>query len=285
MILGGNMKLTRKQFEILAGLAEHKEITFSDEIEFLSEKGFIKNGAVTEKGLEALEPYRAKRAVFIAAGFGSRLVPVTLDTPKPLVFVNGKRMIDGLIDACINAGINDIYVVRGYLGEKFDGLLSKYPMIKFIDNPMYNTANNISSAFCARELLCNSYVFEADLLISNEKIIVPYHYTSDFLAIKKNHTNDWCFEVTDGIITKEKVSGDDCWQMVGISFWSEDDGKKLSDDIQRIFESEKQCYWEQVPLEYCKENYQVEIRECFDEDIIEIDTFEELKKIDNSYNG
>ena len=39
MILGGNMKLTRKQFEILAGLAEHKEITFSDEIEFLSEKG------------------------------------------------------------------------------------------------------------------------------------------------------------------------------------------------------------------------------------------------------
>ena len=73
--------------------------------------------------------------------------------------------------------------------------------------------------------------------------------------------------------------------MVGISFWSEDDGKKLSSDIQRIFEVEKQCYWEQVPLEYCKENYQVEIRECFDEDIIEIDTFEELKKIDNSYNG
>ena len=277
--------LTREQFEILAKLAENKEITCSNESEILSEKGFIKNGKITEKGLSALEPYRAKRAVFIAAGFGSRLVPVTLDTPKPLVFVNGKRMIDGLIDACINAGINDIYVVRGYLGEKFDGLLSKYPMIKFIDNPMYNTANNISSAFCARELLCNSYVFEADLLISNEKIIVPYHYTSDFLAIKKKHTDDWCFEVADGVITKEKVGGDDCWQMVGISFWSEDDGKKLSSDIQRIFEVEKQCYWEQVPLEYCKENYQVEIRECFDEDIIEIDTFEELKKIDNSYNG
>ncbi len=277
--------LTREQFEILAKLAENKEITCSNESEILSEKGFIKNGKITEKGLSALEPYRAKRAVFIAAGFGSRLVPVTLDTPKPLVFVNGKRMIDGLIDACINAGINDIYVVRGYLGEKFDGLLSKYPMIKFIDNPMYNTANNISSAFCARELLCNSYVFEADLLISNEKIIVPYHYTSDFLAIKKKHTDDWCFEVADGVITKEKVGGDDCWQMVGISFWSEDDGKKLSSDIQSIFEVEKQCYWEQVPLEYCKENYQVEIRECFDEDIIEIDTFEELKKIDNSYNG
>ena len=181
--------LTREQFEILAKLAENKEITCSNESEILSEKGFIKNGKITEKGLSALEPYRAKRAVFIAAGFGSRLVPVTLDTPKPLVFVNGKRMIDGLIDACINAGINDIYVVRGYLGEKFDGLLSKYPMIKFIDNPMYNTANNISSAFCARELLCNSYVFEADLLISNEKIIVPYHYTSDFLAIKKKHTD------------------------------------------------------------------------------------------------
>lgn len=276
--------LKRDQFELLVRLAEKKPV--QDDLSELTEKEFVKDGSITEKGLEALLPYRAKRAVFIAAGFGSRLVPITLNTPKPLVRVNGKRIIDGLIDACLDAGINEIYIVRGYLGEQFDQLLYKYPMIKFIDNPLYSSANNISSALLAKELLSDSYVFEADLLISNPKIITPYHYTSDFLAIKKEHTDDWCFEVNDGVITKEKVGGDDCWQMVGISFWNDADGKKLSGDIENIFARDdgKQRYWEQVPLEFCKENYRVEVRECFDEDIIEIDTFAELKIIDKSYD-
>ena len=69
--------------------------------------------------------------------------------------------------------------------EQFDQLLYKYPMIKFLDNDLYNEANNISSAVYARYLLSNAYVFEADLLISNPKIITKYHYCSDFLAIKK----------------------------------------------------------------------------------------------------
>ena len=48
---------------------------------------------ITERGLEALEPYRVKRAVIMAAGFGSRMVPVTLDRPKPMVAVNGVRTV------------------------------------------------------------------------------------------------------------------------------------------------------------------------------------------------
>jgi NDP-sugar pyrophosphorylase family protein len=62
-----------------------------------------------------MEPHKAKRAVFIAAGFGTRLVPITLNTPKPLVRVHGERIIDSLIDACLEAGIEEIYIVRGYL--------------------------------------------------------------------------------------------------------------------------------------------------------------------------
>ena len=73
----------------------------------------------------------------------------------------------------------------GYLAEQFDQLLYKYPMIRFLENPVYNEANNISSAMVARYMLSNAYVFEADLLISNPKIITKYHYTSDFLAIKR----------------------------------------------------------------------------------------------------
>lgn len=151
---------------------------------------------------------------------------------------------------------------------------------------MYNEANNISSSMIARNMLSNSYVFEADLLLSNPKIIKKYHYTSNFLAIKKDYTNDWCFTVKDGIIMEEKVGGLDCWEMVGISYWNKVDGYRLAVDISDIYNSPggKERYWEQVPLTYCKDHYAVEIRECFEGDVVEIDTFNELKAIDNRYN-
>ena len=76
----------------------------------LEEKGFIENKQITKKGLKVLEPYRVKRAIFIAAGFGSRLVPITLNTPKPLVRVKGVRIIDTLLDAVIAAGIEEIII-------------------------------------------------------------------------------------------------------------------------------------------------------------------------------
>lgn len=294
-------ELSRKQFDLLVAFAEaetsltqrelkdltgHALGTINRTVKELNALGFIANSAITKSGLAALEPYRAKRAIFIAAGFGSRLAPITLNTPKPLVRVKGKRIIDSLIDACLQAGIGEIYIVRGYLSEQFDQLLYKYPMIRFLENPVYNEANNISSALVARYLLSSAYVFEADLLISNPKIIKKYHYASDFLAIKKERTDDWCFTVKDGIITEEKVGGLDCWQMVGISFWNEADGHRLSQDIADVYASPggKERYWEQVPLVFRKDNYAVEIRECFDSDIVEIDTFRELKAIDRTYD-
>ena len=141
-------ELTREQFEVLDYLCEEPEATIDSlsgkirkmddgviakTLSELLERGYIADGAVTEDGLSAMEPYRVKRAVFLAAGFGSRLVPVTLNTPKPLVRVHGKRIIDGLLDAVLAAGIEEIYLVRGYLAEQFDQLLYKYPMIQFMD--------------------------------------------------------------------------------------------------------------------------------------------------------
>ena len=295
------MNISRKQFDILEILASSEEPLSQREIKDksvhslgtvnkivkeLTDFGFIKDGQITKEGLLALEPYRAKRAIFIAAGFGSRLAPITLNTPKPLVRVKGTRIIDTLLDACIQAGITEIYIVRGYLAEQFDQLLYKYPMIKFLENPVYNEANNISSGMIARNLLSNAYVFEADLYLSNPDIITKYHYTSDFLAIPKERTDDWCFTVKDGVIKEEKVGGIDCYQMVGISYWSEEDGKKLTDDIPEVYSSPggKERYWEQVPLVYKKDHYAVEVRECRDEDIVEIDTFNELKAIDKTYD-
>ncbi len=252
----------------------------------LHDKQLCDGGHITDGGLAALEPYRVRRAVFIAAGFGSRLVPITFNTPKPLVRVHGTRIIDTLLDAVATAGIPEIVIVRGYLGEQFDQLLYKYPNIKFVENPVYNEANNISSAVCVRYLLKNAYVLEADLVLKNRALIRKYEYESNMLGIPVDRSDDWCL-MTDGsgVITQETVGGLNCHQMVGISFWSEADGGKLAGDLDEVYRSPggKERYWEQVPLVYKKENYSVHVRECSFEDITEIDTFNELKQIDKLY--
>ena len=226
------MELTKKQFEILDNYIINGRLTQRQLCEItnqslgnvnrlvkeLSELGYINKGNITPAGIQALEPYRVKRAIFLAAGFSARLLPITLNTPKPLVRVKGQRIIDGLLDACLEAGISDIYIVRGYLPEQFDQLLYKYPMIKFMENPIYNESNNISSAMVARYMLSNAYVFEADLLISNSKLIKRYQYNSNFLGIKTERTDDWCVTVKDGAIIEEKIGGqgNNIWKLLGI---------------------------------------------------------------------
>ena len=293
--------LTRKEFDVLAALAEEQEplsqrkvselsgysLTTTNRIlKDLAEKGLVQNGSISQKGFTALEPYRVKRAVFIAAGFGSRLVPVTLNTPKPLVRVNGKRIIDGLLDACLAAGINEIYIVRGYLAEQFELLKMKYPTVQFLENPLYNEANNISSALVARFLLKNAYVFEADLLLSNSAIIKKYHYTSDFMGIPMERSDDWCFDVRNGEIVEQRIGGTNCHQMVGISYWNAEDGAHLAEDIAEAYAlpGGKELYWEQVALKIFKDRYHVGIQEVAEGDIVEIDTFRELKAIDKTYD-
>ncbi len=293
--------LTKNEFDILVAFTKRqsmpsidelaKELGFSDDeiegtLNELKARGLLQDGSITKEGLDILEGYRVKRAVFIAAGFGSRLVPITFNTPKPLVRVHGTRIIDTLLDAVVEAQIPEIIIVRGYLGEQFDQLRYKYPQIKFVENPIYNEANNISSAVCVKYLLQNAYVLEADLLLYNKGLIRKYEYESNFLGIPVKRTDDWCFETDDSkIITEEKVGGLNCHQMVGISFWSAEDGKKLANDLEEVYRSPggKERYWEQVPMVYKKENYRVRIRECASSDVTEIDTFNELKAIDNLY--
>lgn len=294
--------LNKKEFAILTYLEANNDEKFTqkelaEELNFsvgtvnklwneLEEKGFIENKQITKKGLNALEPYRVKRAIFIAAGFGSRLVPITLNTPKPLVRVKGVRIIDTLLDAVIAAGIEEIIIVRGYLAEQFDQLKYKYPMVKFVENPLYNEANNISSVMCIRYLLSNAYVLEADLFLSNPKLITKYQYSSNYLGVPTEKTDDWCFFMEGDRIKRLGVGGLNCHHMFGISYWSEDDGRKLCNHVEQVYNSPggKERYWDQVALgEYIKE-YNIGVRECTFDDIVEIDTFRELKELDKVYD-
>lgn len=292
--------LSKKQFDILAALersgkaetqralAQHTGFSLgivNKCLNELTQAGFTADGVITEAGREALEPYRVRRAVILAAGFGARLVPVTLNTPKPLVRVKGKRIIDSLLDALMEAQVPEIYIVRGYLAEQFDQLRYKYPNIRFIENPDFNEANNISSAMWARHLLRNAYVCEADLLISNPRLIMKYQYQSNYLGVPVEQTDDWCFYSKRGIITQLRIGGENCHHMFGISYWTAEDGEKLEKSIEYVYNRPggRERYWDQVPLEYCIDEYKVAIRECCFDDIVEIDTYRELKKIDSNY--
>lgn len=295
------MKLTKKQFDVLVYLesVQNTEVTqrniagkirsslgtVNKVLEQLRLSGMVQNTHITDKGLEALEPYRVKRAILLAAGFGSRLVPVTLNTPKPLVRVKGVRMIDTLLDALKEVGIEEIVIVRGYLGEQFDQLLYKYPNLRFIENPFYNESNNISSAMCVRYMLKNAYVMEADLILYNKNLISKYQYASNYLGVPVEKTDDWCFETKNKVITKLKLGGINCHHMFGISYWNEQDGARLAEHMKAVYNMPggKERYWDQVALEYFVKDYKIEVRECTFDDIVEVDNYSELKSLDNNY--
>ena len=296
------MKLTYNEFEVLTTIERNDKKLSQREIssitnlslgtinkivsELEDNKLIDSNGLITKKGLKELEPFRVKRAIFLAAGFGSRLVPITLNTPKPLVRVNGKKIIETLLDAVRDAEIPEIIIVTGYLNEQFEVLSKKYPNIKFIVNEKYNEANNISSAYLVRDKFENAYVLESDLYLYNPKLIRKYEYYSNFLGVKVDRTDDWCFETKGNIITKQKVGGYNCYQMYGISYYDSIDGKNMNKDIEEVYNMPggKEKYWEQVMLDVKKDNYKIHVRECNKGDIIEIDTFNELKAIDKSYD-
>ena len=293
--------LTKNQFdvmELLAGqdvkysqrkIADALSVSVGTVNKLLTElcsAGFVEDGKLTEKGLLALEPYKVKRAVIVAAGFGSRLVPITLNTPKPLVRVKGVRIIEPILDALTACGIEEIYLVRGYLATQFDELLYKYPNIKFIENPIYNESNNIGSVYLARDFLRNAYILEADLLLYNKALIKKYQYCTNYLSIPVKETDDWCLYLKNNYVNKLVVGGQNCYKLVGISYWDDKDGATLGKDIAEVMAMPggRERFWDQVPLEICKNNYKVAVRICKQEDVIEIDTFNELKAIDAAYH-
>ena len=242
---------------------------------------------ISSKGVEALEPYRVRRAIILAAGYGSRMMPATQDRPKPMVKVNGTRIIDTLLDALTAAGISDIIIVGGYQYDKLSELHEKYPSLQLINNKDYAVTNNISSAILASgQLHDGCYLCEADLFISNPNIITKYQYTSNILGSFSLETDDWCFNMADGMLTDYRKGGTYCYNYYGISYWSPEDCEKLKRDFETVYteyENGRDYFWEFIPFVLMKENYRVEIRPCRKQDIVEIDNYYELRQLDPGY--
>ena len=233
-------------------------------------------------------PYIAERAIVLAAGRGERMRPLTDEMPKPMARVGERRIIDTLLSALVAAGYPEIYVVRGYLGEKLEALKEKYPMIRFIDNPHWHEANNISSLLAVGDLVENAMIVEGDLYLQNPALLSREQQGTNYLAIPVKETDDWCFFPDEaGVIRRMTIGGKGCWKMVGISYWTAEDGRKLARSLRRLYRMPggHERYWDEAALSQDIEDFTVYVRACTAEDVQEIDTLAELELLRKTLGG
>lgn len=231
--------------------------------------------------------YKVERAVIMAAGKGERLSPVTLTTPKPLVRVNGVRMIETAINALHINGINEIYVVTGYRRECFGELKREYPEIQLIENPYFDRCNNISSLYAAREHLENAMILDGDQIIRDTSVLSPEFERSGYNAVwTEGNTDEWLMTVKNGIVTGcSRTGGSHGWRLYSISRWSAEDGRRLKEHLELEFIEKKNTgiYWDDVPMFCHPEEYELGIREMPENAVTEIDTIAELAAEDKEY--
>lgn len=231
--------------------------------------------------------HQIKRAIIMAAGTGSRMKPVTLTTPKPLVKVHGRSLIETVIEGLHANGIHEIYIVIGYLKEQFLSLKDRFPDIVLIENPYFDTCNNISSLYVARDHLEDALIIDGDQIIHNVRILSREFSKSCYNVIwTDSPTNEWLLTLSDGIVTHcSRTGGSKGWQLFGISRWTAEDGMKLKHHLETIFEDTtlRHLYWDDIPLFCFPDEYNLGVFPMSQGDVQEIDSLSELIAVDPFY--
>lgn len=218
------------------------------------------------------------KAIILAAGLGTRLIPLSSDCPKPLVKVNGKPMIETQIECLLEKGIKDIKVAVGYLKEKFYYLVEKYN-VELIYNDKYDIYNNIYTMYLLREHLPDSYVIEGDVYICNNFIDPDIKESTYFTLYKENFNNEFIFKFDENNKVYDMYVGNNKgYILCGVSYWSLTDGniivKKLEETIENgDFES---LFWDDVVMQN-KDALNMYIQKIDFKDCFEIDNEKDLR--------
>lgn len=227
-----------------------------------------------------------KTAIILAAGKSNSFAPFTYEKPKGLFRVRGEVLIERQIQQLQEAGVKDIYVVVGYMKEKFFYLEQKFKVHLVVNNE-FGKKGNLYSLYVAREHLANTYICCAD------------HYFVENPFLKKNEDNhsyracayqsgkfrEFAVEYSDAnVITNVEIGGQDSFAMVGHAYMNE----KFSAVFRSLMEKEindfgvASMFWEEFyarhgrELTFYKEDFLAE-------DIQEFDNIEDLRSFDSEF--
>jgi choline kinase len=136
------------------------------------------------------------KAVILAAGIASRLRPLTDNTPKCLLNIGDKKILELTIDNIVANNIDDIIIVTGYLEQQIKSFVAaKYPQlnITYIYNEVYDSTNNIYSLWLAKDSLSGDEMLLMDSDIIFDKDIIAKLLASGYdncLALKRHNVQD-----------------------------------------------------------------------------------------------
>lgn len=247
---------------------------------------------LSNEGLSILNRYKVDQALILAAGFGSRFVPLSFDTPKGLLKVYNERMVERQIKHLQEAGIYDITIVVGYLKEKFEYLIDKYG-VKLLYNPEYSTKNTIATVYHARHLLYNknTYILSSDNWIRHNM----YHtyephswYSSVFMEGK---TGEYVLHTkANGNIKSIEVGGRDAYVMYGSVYFDRDFANAFLPILEEYYHKPGSAgmYWEDVWKEILDKklpfdsSMYINIQDS--DNVYEFENLEELRAFDEYYN-
>ena len=225
------------------------------------------------------------RAILLAAGMGTRLRSVTLTTPKSLVEVNGKPMLERQIEFLREIDIDEIIVVTGYLNEKFNYLREKYG-VKLIHNDKFNIYNNIYTMYLVREYLGDSYVIDADVYLHRNFLERDIQKSTYFSGYKTGFKNEWKLDCDENDKVSNIIVDDgEGYILSGISYWSKNDAIIITNELEKYIENGKfkDLYWDDVVKDNLSK-LDVYIRKINSEDSFEIDSLEDLSNLTNLLN-
>ena len=106
------------------------------------------------------------KAIILSAGQGSRLLPLTNETPKCLLPVGNRSVLQWQVEAISrHGGFEEIVVVTGFRAHKIEDALAEMgtlqTKIRTVFNPFFKVADNLASCWMVREAM------EDDFLIIN----------------------------------------------------------------------------------------------------------------------
>lgn len=239
---------------------------------------------LTDFALQEFENCRVDNAIIMAAGFGSRFVPLTYAIPKGLLEVFGERMIERQIEQLHAAGVTDITVVVGYLKDSFEYLIDKYG-VSLVYNPDFKEKNNLSTLYHVKDKLKNTYILSSDNWL-RDNMYHSHEYDSWYSAVKvEGKTKEWILQTgLHDKIQDVRVGGRGGWVMYGPVYFSREFSQKIAPLIDAAYHRDDtdDWYWEDVYMRAVKD-FTMYANKQPSNQVYEFESLDEIRTFDPSY--